>query len=222
MKHTTTLPLILGSFLFSVSCATSLQDIEQDIGIETPQNVVRLSDQVVPQSYDLDLYVDPTLENFQGQAQITFNLKAPARSIVLHGQDLIVESATLELSGSDAGPVSVSWKETHDDGTALLQVCEACGTLSPGLYTAVIKYTAPFAGDLDGLYRVQYDGNWYAFTQFEPLAARKAFPGFDEPRFKTPFSVTIHRRAGDVAIANEESIAVGEEVDRWVAERFKE
>ena len=103
----------------------------------------------------------------------------------------------------------------------LLQVCEACDT-EPRPLHAVIKYAAPFAGDLDGLYRVQYDGNWYAFTQFEPLAARKAFPGFDEPRFKTPFSVTIHRRAGDVAIANEESISVGEEVDQWVAERFKE
>ena len=184
--------------------------------------MVRLSDQVVPQAYNLDLYVDPTLENFKGQAQIDFNLKAQTRSIVLHGQDLIVESATLTLAGSDAGPVNVSWEETHDDGTAVLQVCDTCAPLAPGLYTAVIKYAAPFAGDLDGLYRVQYDGNWYAFTQFEPLAARKAFPGFDEPRFKTPFSVTIHRRAGDVAIANEESISVSKEVDQWVAEQFKQ
>ena len=184
--------------------------------------MVRLSDQVVPQAYKLDLYVDPTLENFKGQAQIDFNLKAQTRSIVLHGQDLIVESATLTLAGSDAGPVNVSWEETHDDGTAVFAGLRYVRPIGPGLYTAVIKYAAPFAGDLDGLYRVQYDGNWYAFTQFEPLAARKAFPGFDEPRFKTPFSVTIHRRAGDVAIANEESISVSKEVDQWVAEQFKQ
>ena len=36
------------------------------------------------------------------------------------------------------------------------------------------------------------------------------------------FSVTIHRRAGDVAIANEESISVSKEVDQWVAEQFKQ
>ena len=75
MKHTTDTPLILSSILFSVSCATSLQDVEQNIGIETPENVVRLSDQVVPQSYELDLYVDPTLENFQGKPRSLSILK---------------------------------------------------------------------------------------------------------------------------------------------------
>ena len=60
-----------------------------------------------------------------------------------------------------------------------------------GELTLSIAYDAPLREALDGLYRTQDDGRWFAFTQFEPLDARRAFPCFDEPVFKTPFTTTL-------------------------------
>ncbi len=65
-----------------------------------------------------------------------------------------------------------------------------------------IEYSAPFNQALEGLYKVSESGNDYAFTQFEAISARLAFPGFDEPGFKTPFTTTLIVPENQVAISN--------------------
>jgi len=47
------------------------------------------------------------------------------------------------------------------------------------------------------------------FTTFTPIDARRAFPCFDEPRFKTPWEITIHLRRELKAFSNDaESIVL--------------
>jgi aminopeptidase N len=65
-----------------------------------------------------------------------------------------------------------------------------------------IDYLAPFADGLRGLYRVTEDKLSYAYSQFEPSDARRAFPCFDEPGWKTPFDVVVTVPRGSIAVAN--------------------
>ncbi|MGZ3407184.1 MAG: M1 family metallopeptidase, partial [Polyangia bacterium] len=64
-----------------------------------------------------------------------------------------------------------------------------------------------------GLYRVAEGAgadDWYAYTFFEPIDARRVFPCFDEPSFKVPWKLTFHVKKAHVALAN---AAVATEAD---------
>jgi alanyl aminopeptidase len=74
---------------------------------------------------------------------------------------------------------------------------------------------------LEALYRVEAGGEYYAFTQFEAISAREAFPGFDEPSFKVPFDISIVVRGDHEAIANTPVSAVENLPDGMKRIRFK-
>ena len=91
----------------------------------------------------------------------------------------------------------------------------------PGRTTISIRYR----GKLDekaivGPYRKKSGDDWYVFTSFTPIDARRAFPCFDEPRFKTPWEMTIHVKRSDKAFANGQMIKEVEEPDGMKAVHF--
>ncbi len=76
--------------------------------------------------------------------------------------------------------------------------------LEAGRAVLAVRYT----GMLDdvrsrGIYRVREpDGEWYAYTMFEPLDARRAMPCFDEPGYKVPWRLRLRVDRRHVALAN--------------------
>lgn len=73
-------------------------------------------------------------------------------------------------------------------------------TLIPGTsYIFTVKYTGHMRENMLGFYRsYYYEGSvkkWLASTQFQQTEARRCFPNFDEPGFKSSFKLRINRPA---------------------------
>ena len=156
-----------------------------------------LPDTVIPTRYHLSLNIDPRQANFSGQVEIDATVRTALRTIWLHGLGLHVSSVTVTSAGH---VVRGRYQEVdHDTGVARI-VTDA--PIAPGNATLRLRYAAPFQTSPQGLYRTRAGKDWYAFSQMEAIDARRVFPGFDEPRFKTPFDIAIHTAGADRAVTN--------------------
>jgi aminopeptidase N len=157
----------------------------------------RLPDDVRPQHYLLQLDVDPRQERFAGTVEIRVEVRRPVSTIWLHGQGLAVSEASVETVGRT---LAARYEEV-DTQTGISRLT-LDGTLPAGVATLRLAWTTGFRPGGEALYRTRAGDEWYAFTQFQPIDARRAFPGFDEPRFKTPFEMSVFARASDRVVTN--------------------
>jgi len=153
---------------------------------------LRLPGTVVPLRAELDLAVDPAGEHHSGEARYLVRLDAPTSVIWLHA------SEEMELGRVTVGgrPARVVRKPNQLAGLVL------DAPLPAGPTQLVLAFT----GEVDrvrsrGLYAVA-EGDWYAYTFFEPIDARRAFPCFDEPWAKIPWKLTLRVPKGNRAFAN--------------------
>src|SRR2546423_404265 len=168
------------------------------IPAEAPPSL-RLPRDVHPVRYALSMRIVPTEERFSGTADVDVELDAPRSIVWLHARGLHVTSAQVD-------DVFATYEQVNAEGLARLVLARPVG---PGKATLHLAWDREFDPQIVGLYLTQEAGRRYAYTQFEAADARRAFPGFDEPDFKTPFEVTLTVPAGDVAVAN--TMPVGEQ-----------
>ncbi|UYY59137.1 M1 family metallopeptidase [Sphingomonas sp. S2-65] len=156
----------------------------------------KLPDLVQPVAYRLDMTIVPAQPRFGGHTEIDVDLKRPAASIFLHGRSLHITKALVRV-GRKETPVTFTQKTPQ----GLAQV-DFGRTLPAGRLTLKFDYDAAFATGPAGLYHLDIAKDWYSWTQFESIDARSAFPSFDEPGYKTPFTVSIRTAPGLMAVSN--------------------
>lgn len=157
----------------------------------------------VPTSYQLAFKVDPKTTNFSGTTTIKVDLKQASDHLWLDGRDLNVSKVTI----TDASGKAHEGKYTAVAPNEGVSRIDFGSTLSPQALTLAIEYTAPLNQQLQGLYKVSHAGVPYAMTQMEPISARFAFPGFDEPGFKTPYDISLTVPADAAAVANTKQVS---------------
>ncbi|TFG85427.1 MAG: M1 family peptidase [Chromatiales bacterium] len=157
----------------------------------------KLSSDVQPLHYRLDLDIDPATAGFSGIAEIDVDIRTPAAVLYLHGNHLAMTSAT--LTTPDGMTRTAAYEQVDSTGVARLTFADQ---LPAGRATLRFVYTATFGRRGEGLYRSVVGDDSYVFTQFQPIDARRMFPGFDEPGFKTPFDVAVTTASANAVIGN--------------------
>lgn len=157
---------------------------------------LRLPDTIAPTAYRLALQVDPNQPTHQGEVTISVNVKRSARFIRLHAVDLSIRSAVLRIAGK------AFTARAHQRSSDVLDL-----NFTRAFPAGQGELTMAFAGRLEdkdsqGLFRQQEGGDWYAFTQFESISARQAFPAFDEPGWKVPWTLSLTIPQSMTAVAS--------------------
>jgi alanyl aminopeptidase len=173
---------------------------------------------VVPAAYHLELAIDPDRAGFEGRVEIEIDVRRPTARIWLHAREVELRAARLEREGAATLALVAGQASTGDGGLLALDAPEP---LTPGRARLSLDFAAPYDRRLEGTYVVERDGRRYVMTQMQPLGARRSFPCFDEPAFKTPWHLAIRAPAGQRVFANtaverEEALA-----DGWVRHVFR-
>ncbi|MFN7399112.1 MAG: M1 family metallopeptidase [Sandaracinobacter sp.] len=177
--------------------------------------VGELPDIAKPSAYRLDLTIDPAKADFAGTAEIDIELKQGVTQLHLHGNGLKMLSA--EAITGRMAPNPATYTQVHPTGVALVQFKRP---LPAGRHTLRFTYTAPFMTGTSGLYKAVVKDLPYAWTQFQAIDARRVFPGFDEPRHKTPFTVSITAPTAMKAFANAPEVSATPAAGGMVKHQF--
>ena len=168
-----------------------------------PQSV-RLSKNVIPERYNIELKPDLKNFSFEGIETVTVLVKKPTKILTLHSKE--IEIVTAEVSGTFA---KISYSQKSETATFVFP---------KNISASKTKLTIVFKGILNdkmrGFYKSSYqvDGKerHIATTQFEATDARRAFPCFDEPAHKAVFHVRLIVPKDMKAISNTLPVSVTE------------
>lgn len=166
-------------------------------------NPHRLPRTVVPSRYELTLEPNLDTATFTGSVDIEVDLVEPLEEIVLNAAELVVTEATIIFLDGTAHELEV----TEDPDTERISCLVLDEPAPAGPATLSFRFDGILNDKLRGFYRSTFTDTegierTLATTQFESTDARRAFPCFDEPDFKSVFAVTLVVPDDLLAISN--------------------
>jgi len=158
----------------------------------------RLPKNVVPLAYSLAVVPDIDAGTIAGTESVRLRVRASSRTIVFNS--LNERLADVRLDGAPVGAVE------SDDSRQLTTITLA-QAMPAGEHTLSFSYTGKLETQPHGLFVQPYvtpDGSRGRLlsTKMESTDARRMFPCWDEPAFRSTFELTVTVPAGWAAVSN--------------------
>ncbi|MBI4892479.1 MAG: hypothetical protein HY821_17775 [Acidobacteria bacterium] len=176
----------------------------------------RLPDTVRPISYQVHLTLDPAVPEISGAVEIHVRLTEASSRVWLNAKGLQIEKAMIR-AGAWTLPAQATLVE--DEFVAL----ETSAPVAAGPAVLMLE----FRGRIDdrllvGPYRRRVGPDWYLFTTFTPIEARRAFPCFDEPRYKSTWQFHLSVPAALQAFTNAPATSATAREGGWKTVHFEQ
>ncbi|KAH8382720.1 hypothetical protein KR009_004928 [Drosophila setifemur] len=161
----------------------------------------RLPTALRPQTYLLSILThleNPEELKFLGTVRITLEALENTKNITLHSKNLTIDESQITLRQINGEKTDNCVSSTEVNPIHDFYILNTCHELEANnVYELTLPFSADLNQDLEGYYGSSYkdpvanETRWISVTQFEPVAARMAFPCFDEPGFKATFIITL-------------------------------
>jgi aminopeptidase N len=211
--------LALSTALALVTCAAPRAQARAPATAPSPtttQVPSQLPRNVRPLHYTIEAGLDAARLRFSGTVEIEIEVIEPTDTIILNAAELSFSQVALDggigaIISTDADAQTVTFRFTDQ--------------IAPGRHQLDILYSGRINTQAAGLFALDYateQGPKRAlFTQFEAPDARRFFPGWDEPNFRTPYDLAVTIPAGQQAVSNMPEARRATNADGSVTIRFQ-
>jgi aminopeptidase N len=190
-------PLVSTLAIALASCATAPTPAPTPVAPATAAQVPsQLPNHTRPLHYAITIVPDAANLRFTGTARIDIEVLEATDTITLNAAELDFSAVT-----ADGAMARVS-----TDAEAQTATFRLIAPLAPGQHRLFIAYSGKINTQAAGLFALDYQSESgpkrALFTQFEAPDARRMFPGWDEPAFRTPYDLSVTVPAGQQAVGN--------------------
>jgi aminopeptidase N len=161
----------------------------------------KLPKEVAPVEYSVRIVPNVDKLNFTGTATVKIDVRTPVREIVLNALELEVASASVDDKALPKSAIKIDKKEE------LLRLALP-SELAAGDHTVTIAFSGKINQQGQGLFYCKYQEQGTGAkkmalgTQFEATDARRFFPCWDEPSFRSRFQLTVVVPQNWLAVSN--------------------
>ena len=189
--------LALAAALALTGCATPRSEAPVAPAAAGAQIPSQLPRNVRPLHYSISAVPDAANLRFSATALIDIQVLEATDTITLNAAEL--NFARIALDGGGEARVSTD----VDAQTATFRFADR---IAPGRHRLSIDYSGKINTQAAGLFALDYQSDEgpkrSLFTQFEAPDARRFFPGWDEPQFRTPYDLSVRVPAGLQSVSN--------------------